>query len=80
MNSIQILLVSNGYLVILPQNSHNPYDATAMAMAIAKGTSQSPTELQRESDNAKKELPRDENTFIFDSFEKVLAFLADKYI
>jgi hypothetical protein len=51
-----------------------------MAMAIAKGTSQSPTELQRESDNAKKELPRDENTFIFDSFEKVLAFLADKYI
>jgi hypothetical protein len=90
MNNLTILItpVANGFLVTLPfevrdfDMNRNPDDFAAAMAAGVKMLQGDSVLNQIENDNKKikPKLAIDENTFIFDSMEKVLAFLAERYL
>jgi hypothetical protein len=85
MNNLTILItpVANGFLVTLPfevrefNPNHNKADFVDSLIEAAKIMSTDPM-LRTEPE--RKGISKDENTFVFDSMEKVLAFLAERYL
>lgn len=80
-NLIMITPVNNGFILTLPQefrSMNNPEEFTAALIKAGQQMHSDPL-LKASKEAETEQLKKAENVFIFDSMEKVLAFLAAKY-
>ncbi len=77
---IQIQKVANGYVVTLPY-AVNPYEGMAAPMQKVMGNMDLLQQIEEaEKVKQKDSFPITVHVYIFGTFEKVLAFLADRYV